>query len=77
VLSEPIGLTGIEHELLVFLAKVRGRSYTHEQLLNAVWDSSSDWQGASTVSDRVYRLRRKLGLGDARRRIATVRGVGY
>ena len=77
MLSQPVALTRIEYELLVFLARAPGRSYTHEQLLNAVWASSSDWQGPSTVSEHVYRLRRKLGLGDGRPWIATVGGVGY
>lgn len=77
VLERPVALTRLEYELLVFMAAAPGRSYTHEQLLSAVWESSSEWQSANTVSEHVYRLRRKLSLGSGRPRIATVRGIGY
>ena len=77
VLSRPMALTRLEYELLVFLASSPGRSFSREQLLSAVWGSSSDWQSAETVSEHVYRLRQKLGLGSERPRIATVRGIGY
>ena len=77
VLERPVALTRLEYDLLVYLATRPGRSFTHEQLLSAVWESSSDWQSVSTVSEHVYRLRRKLRLEDGRPRISTVRGVGY
>lgn len=77
VLSRPMALTRLEYELLVYLARNPGRSFSREQLLSAVWGSSSDWQSAETVSEHVYRLRQKLGLGSERPRIATVRGIGY
>jgi two-component system response regulator ResD len=77
VLERPIALTRREYDLLVFLARNPGRSYSHEQLLSAVWDSTSEWQSSSTVSEHVYRLRRKLRLADGAPRIATVHGVGY
>jgi DNA-binding response OmpR family regulator len=77
VLSRPVSLTRLEYELLVFLASSPGRSFSREQLLGAVWGSSSEWQSPETVSEHVYRLRHKLALGDGRPRIATVRGVGY
>ena len=77
VLSRPMPPTRLEYELLVFLARNPGRSFSREQLLSSVWGSSSDWQSAETVSEHVYRLRQKLGLGSERPRIATVRGIGY
>jgi DNA-binding response OmpR family regulator len=77
MLSEPVDLTRLEYELLVYLAAHPGRTFTHEELLSGVWGSSSEWQSASTVSEHVYRLRRKLGLDEARPRIATVHGIGY
>ncbi len=77
VLDRSIALTRLEYELLVFLASSPGRSYSREQLLNAVWDSSSEWQRPDTVSEHIHRLRRKLSMDDKRPRIATVRGVGY
>ena len=45
------------------MASSPGRSFSREQLLSAVWESSSDWQSPETVSEHVYRLRQKLGLG--------------
>ena len=77
VRSQPMALTRLEYELLVYLASNPGRSFSREQLLSSVWGSSSDWQSAETVSEHVYRLRQKLGLGSERPRIATVRGIGY
>lgn len=77
VLAEHVPLTRLEYDLLVFLASTPGHSYTHEQLLSAVWDSSSEWQSPNTVSEHIYRLRRKLQLGNGTPRIATVRGIGY
>ncbi len=77
VLEQPITLTRLEYELLVFLASSPGRSYSREQLLNAVWGSSSEWQRADTVSEHVHRLRRKLSIDGSRPRISTVRGIGY
>ena len=77
VLGQPVPLTRLEYDLLAFLTSSPGRSYSREQLLNAVWGSSSEWQRPDTVSEHVHRLRRKLSIGDARPRIATVRGIGY
>jgi len=77
VLGRPVSLTRLEYDLLVFLTSSPGRSYSREQLLNAVWGSSSEWQRPDTVSEHVHRLRRKLSINDARPRIATVRGIGY
>ena len=42
-------------------------------LLDAVWNSSTEWHQGRTVNEHVYRLRRKLGDGW----ITTVHGVGY
>ena len=77
VLGDPVALTRLEYDLLVFLASNPGRSYSHEQLLSAVWGSSAAWQSQRTVSEHVYRLRQKLQLAEGRPRIATVRGIGY
>ncbi len=77
VLSQPVSLTRLEYELLVYLASKPGRSLSREELLRAVWDSSAEWQGVDTVSEHVYRLRRKLRLTDERPTITTVHGVGY
>lgn len=72
--DRPVELTRLEYDLLTYLAAAPRRTFTYEQLLVAVWDSSTDWQARSTVSEHIYRLRQKLG-GAAP--ITTIRGVGY
>ena len=72
-----VALTRLEFDLLVFLARQPGRSFTHDALLRAVWGSSAHWQSEKTVSEHVYRLRTKLGLVDTAPALTTVRGVGY
>lgn len=70
-------LTPKEFELLVYMARNRGRVLSREQLLNAVWDY--DFIGDSRIVDvHVSHLREKI---EANTRqpvyIKTVRGVGY
>jgi two-component system phosphate regulon response regulator PhoB len=51
---------------------------TREDLLVAVWNSTTDWQDASTVTEHVRRLRLKLENDPAApRHLVTVRGHGY
>lgn len=60
------------------LCRAPGRVFTREQLLEAVWGSSSEWQLPSTVTEHVRRLRQKIETDPAGPpRIQTVRGVGY
>lgn len=56
----PVGLTSREFDLLVYLAAKPGSPSSREELLRHVWKSSPDWQQVKTVSEHVYRLRRKL-----------------
>ena len=73
-----IDLTAKEFELLVFLARSPRRVFTRGQLLAQVWDSSSEWQDANTVTEHVRRIRRKIeARPDEPRWILTVRGAGY
>jgi DNA-binding response OmpR family regulator len=63
---------------LAYLAGSPKQVFSREQLLSAVWDSSSDWQDEATVTEHVRRLRRKIeGDPDHPRWVVTVRGVGY
>ncbi len=67
-------LTPTEFQLLVALARERGRPMSKERLLAAVWEFDS--YDPNLVEVHVYGLRRKLEeYGD--RCIHTVRGVGY
>jgi DNA-binding response OmpR family regulator len=74
----PVELTVKEFDLLAFLATSPRRAFSRDELLQSVWQSASDWQHASTVTEHVRRLRSKLER-DARhpRLVQTVRGFGY
>jgi DNA-binding response OmpR family regulator len=71
-------LTPLEFDLLAFLASFPRRVFSRETLLDRVWGSSSEWQTVATVSEHIYRLRRKIEANPAKPRwIETLRGVGY
>jgi two-component system phosphate regulon response regulator PhoB len=73
-----VELTAKEFELLAFLASSPRRVFSREELLQAVWGSTSQWQDPATVTEHVRRLRRKVEADPERPRwLATVRGVGY
>ena len=74
VKGEPAALTATEFKLLSLLASKAGRVFTRQQIIELIHE------GYAAVTDRsvdvqVVSLRRKLG--EAGRRIETVRGVGY
>jgi two-component system phosphate regulon response regulator PhoB len=69
-----IPLTPLEFKLLTtFMARL-GRVQSREQLLEDVWEMSSEVE-TRTVDTHVKRLREKLGSG--RDLLETVRGIGY
>lgn len=73
-----IDLTPKEFDLLAFLAAHPRHVFSRSQLLERVWNSSSDWLGEATVTEHVHRLRCKLEHDPAHPRLLrTVRGVGY
>jgi DNA-binding response OmpR family regulator len=73
-----VPLTAKEFDLLAFLASSPRQVFSRQQLLEQVWESSSDWQDEATVTEHVRRLRRKIEIDpDNPQRIVTVRGVGY
>jgi two-component system phosphate regulon response regulator PhoB len=72
-----IETTAKEFDLLAFLAAAPGRVYTRQQLLSAVWGSSTEWQQAGTVTEHVRRIRHKLLDAGGTDCIQTVRSVGY
>jgi two-component system, OmpR family, phosphate regulon response regulator PhoB len=76
--GDDVGLTRREFDLLLYLARHPGKTFSRAELLEAVWSSSSEWQGEATVTEHVRRLRHRLGLDPtAPLSIVTVRGVGY
>jgi two-component system phosphate regulon response regulator PhoB len=72
----PVDLTRKEFDLLHALMASAGRVLSREFLLNRVWGyARADEIESRTVDVHVRRLRAKLG--EAGRRIATVKSVGY
>jgi DNA-binding response OmpR family regulator len=76
--GEKVELTAKEFDLLRYLAGSPRQVFSRNQLLQEVWESSSEWQDSSTVTEHVRRIRRKIDADpDNPRWIRTVRGVGY
>ena len=73
-----VAMTRKEFDLLAFLAACPGRVSPREELLERVWGSTSRWQGGSTVTEHVRRVRLKIESDPEKPRwITTVRGIGY
>ena len=76
--GELVETTAKEFDLLAFLASSPRMVFSRDQLLNQVWDSSSQWQDSGTVTEHIRRIRRKIEQDpDSPRWVRTVRGVGY
>jgi DNA-binding response OmpR family regulator len=76
--GELVTLTAKEFDLLAFLAASARQVFSREQLLDQVWNSSSEWQSAGTVTEHIRRLRKRIEVDpDHPRWITTVWGVGY
>ncbi|MBI4396452.1 MAG: response regulator transcription factor [Elusimicrobia bacterium] len=74
--GKPVDLTSKEFELLKILWAARGKALTREDILERVWgyEKAADID-TRTVDQHVARLRNKLG--PEKKRIATVKNVGY
>jgi DNA-binding response OmpR family regulator len=74
--GKPLVVTGREFELLKSLWTARGKVLSREELLERVWgiDKAADID-TRTVDQHVARLRAKLG--PEKKRLRTVKGVGY
>lgn len=59
-----IALSRKELQLLACLANNMGRTFTTDELYEAVWGEPADQASANTVYAHISTLRRKLGLGD-------------
>ncbi|MFI5836243.1 winged helix-turn-helix domain-containing protein [Micromonospora sp. NPDC051300] len=71
-----VGLTPLEHDLLICLAGTPGRVWTYARLHRAVWGNDHLGRG-SDMHSVVRRIRHKLGRLDAAATIHAVRGVGF
>ncbi len=75
--GQEIGLTPLEFEILLSLARDPGVVMSREALMDRVW-GYRDYAGGRVVDSHVARIRRKLGEdGNDPRFIRTVHGVGY
>lgn len=73
-----VSLTDREFGLLAHLASSPRTVFSREDLLRGVWNSSSQWQSAATVTEHVRRLRQKIETDPSRPRwIVTVGRAGY
>ncbi len=67
-----------EFDLLAYLAASPRTVFSRQQLLDAVWGSSTEWQDPATVTEHVRRLRRKIEADlENPTWLVTARGVGY
>lgn len=74
----PVDLTAKEFDLLFFLASNPRQVFSRNQLLEQVWDSSSEWQDPATVTVHIRRIRTKIEADPKQPRwLTTVWGVGY
>jgi DNA-binding response OmpR family regulator len=75
--GDEIGLTPLEFEILLTLAREPGVVLSRDTLMDRVW-GYRDYAGGRVVDSHVARIRRKLGEGGEEPRfIRTVHGVGY
>ena len=75
--EKEIDLTPLEYDILLYLAKNRGRVISSEELFTKIWDEKYLGNN-NTVMAHIARLREKMS-EDARKPkfIKTVWGVGY
>lgn len=67
-----------EFDLLAYLASNPMKVFSREELLRAVWSSSSQWQDPSTITEHARRIRLRLAdEGISHEVISAVRSAGY
>jgi DNA-binding response OmpR family regulator len=77
VRGQPVDLTALEFDLLLYFAQHPGHVFSRTQLLDAVWGYSHEGY-EHTVTTHINRLRAKLEADPMRPLIIlTVRGAGY
>jgi DNA-binding response OmpR family regulator len=73
-----VPMTRKEFDLLAFLAAEPGQVFSRDDLLERVWGSNGHWQGRSTVTEHIRRVRLKIESDPEHPRwITTIRGIGY
>jgi two-component system, OmpR family, phosphate regulon response regulator PhoB len=74
--NRPVDLSPTEFRLLQFLLERKGRVFSRDQILDAVWRGEA-FVESRTVDVHIRRLRAALEQAGAGHCIQTVRGVGY
>lgn len=76
--DDPVPLSKVEYQLLLYLVENREQVLTKEQILSHVWDAQGKFVDENTLSVTIRRLRTKIE-NDAKqpKRIRTVHGIGY
>ena len=76
--GKDISLSKQQYELLVFLAKNRGKKYKQEELLKEVWGYDDYYGEVRTVDVTITRLRKQIEDNPSEPKyIKNKRGVGY
>ena len=76
--GDPVDIRDKEYEVLLFLAKNKGKTVSAAQIYESVWDEMSLPSSNNTVTVHILNLRRKLEEGNAGAKlIRTVWGRGY
>lgn len=71
-----ISLRKKEFDLLYFMASHKGQVLNPSQILEQVWDYNS-FATTNTVGTHISNLRRKIDMGEGKKLIHTIHGVGY
>jgi DNA-binding response OmpR family regulator len=74
--DQPIALTPHEYQVLEFLARRRGRVFSHDQLIDQLYDAGS-YVTRNAVEAHISSLRKRLHSAGAPKLVKTRRGFGY
>ena len=74
--GQTIDLTPHEYQLLEYLAHRRGRVFSHDQLIDQLYDAGS-YVSRNAVEAHISSLRKRLAMVKAPRLVKTRRGFGY
>ncbi len=72
--SEPINLSAVEYQLLLYLMRNKGRTLTRDKILEQVWDVNNSYVNNNTLTVTIKRLRDKLHQPSC---LKTIRSIGY
>ena len=74
--GKEVPLTPHEYNLLEYMVRRRGQVFSHEQLIEQIYDACS-YVSKNAVEAHISSLRKKLALVDAPQLVKTRRGFGY